>query len=34
MVKLVAVDGDPLKDMSALGNIRFVMQSGNIVTVP
>jgi imidazolonepropionase-like amidohydrolase len=27
---LVAVAGDPLKDLSALGNVRLVMQSGNI----
>ncbi|NYT39447.1 amidohydrolase family protein [Sphingomonas sp. R-74633] len=31
---LVAVAGDPLKDLFALGNVRFVMQSGNIVTTP
>lgn len=29
---LVAVAGDPLKNMSALENVRLVMQSGNIVT--
>ncbi|MBB4839505.1 imidazolonepropionase-like amidohydrolase [Sphingomonas kyeonggiensis] len=31
---LVAVAGDPLKDLSALENVRLVMQSGNIVTNP
>jgi imidazolonepropionase-like amidohydrolase len=31
---LVAVAGDPLNDLSALENVRFVMQSGNIVTTP
>ncbi len=31
---LVAVAGDPLKDLTALENVRLVMQSGNIVTNP
>lgn len=31
---LVAVAGNPLNDLSALENVRLVMQSGNIVTNP